>query len=71
MLLKLFTSVLPLVANAQYELNDKAVGVQLFMWNFNDIAKECTEFLGPNGFSYVQTSPVQIHAKNAFDGQGI
>jgi alpha-amylase len=68
-MLHLFTlSTLLGVAYSQYELNNKAVGVQLFQWNFNDIARECTEFLGPNGYSYVQTSPVQIHVKNAFDG---
>jgi alpha-amylase len=67
-MLSLFT-LLVASATAQYDLNDKAVGVQLFMWNFKDIARECTEFLGPNGYSYVQTSPVQIHVKNAFDGQ--
>lgn len=35
------------------------VGAQLFQWPFSDIAKECKEFLGPNGYAFVQTSPVQ------------
>lgn len=30
-------------------------------WNYNDIAKECTEYLGPNGFEAVQVSPVTEH----------
>lgn len=28
--------------------------VQLFEWKFGDIAKECEEFLGPNGYAGVQ-----------------
>lgn len=32
--------------------------VHLFEWKFSDIAKECTEYLGPNGFAAVQVSPV-------------
>ena len=39
------------------------VGVQLFQWKFTDIASECT-FLANNGYSYVQTSPVQEHIYN-------
>jgi alpha-amylase len=66
LLLLLVQSVL-----CQYSINNKSVGVQLFMWNFDDIARECVDFLGPNGYSFVQTSPVQIHVKNAFDGQEV
>ena len=32
--------------------------VNLFEWSFNDIARECVDFLGPNGYKAVQTSPV-------------
>lgn len=38
-----------------------AVGVQMFQWNWPSIARECTEFLGPNGYDYVLTSPPQEH----------
>ena len=31
--------------------------VHLFEWTWNDIATECTEVLGPAGFSAVQVSP--------------
>ncbi len=31
--------------------------MQLFKWRWSDIAKECTTFLGPNGFGGVQISP--------------
>lgn len=38
-----------------------AVGVQLFMWTWPSIARECTETLGPLGYDYVLTSPPQEH----------
>lgn len=37
------------------------VGVQLFMWNWNSIARECKEVLGPSGVDWVLTSPPQEH----------
>lgn len=36
--------------------------VHLFEWKWNDIAKECEEFLGPNGYGGVQLSPVNENA---------
>lgn len=33
--------------------------VHLFEWQWNDIASECENYLGPNGFSAVQVSPPQ------------
>ncbi|CAJ1402272.1 unnamed protein product [Effrenium voratum] len=38
-----------------------AVLVKLMEWNYNDIAKECTEYLAPNGFEAVQVAPVTEH----------
>ena len=35
--------------------------VQLFQWNWDSVAAECENFLGPNGFSGVQVSPPQEH----------
>lgn len=35
--------------------------VQLFEWKWNDIAAECTNWLGPKGFSAVQVSPPNEH----------
>ncbi|KAJ3253174.1 hypothetical protein HK103_000815 [Boothiomyces macroporosus] len=52
---------------AQYSINDKAVGVQLFMWKFTDIELEC-KWLSDNGYSYVQTSPVQPHLNRGYLG---
>ncbi|CAK9025307.1 unnamed protein product [Durusdinium trenchii] len=37
------------------------VFVKLWEWNYVDIAKECEEYLGPNGFDAVQVSPVTEH----------
>ncbi|CAE7940581.1 amy, partial [Symbiodinium necroappetens] len=37
------------------------VYVQLWEWNFDDIAKECVNYLGPNGIDAVQVSPVTEH----------
>ena len=40
---------------------DSTVGVQLFMWNWDSVAKECTEVLGPAGVDWVLVSPPQEH----------
>ena len=37
------------------------VGIQLFQWNWNSIARECTDVLGPEGISWVLTSPPNEH----------
>eukprot|EP00931_Biecheleriopsis_adriatica_P072531 TRINITY_DN4685_c0_g1_i1.p1 TRINITY_DN4685_c0_g1~~TRINITY_DN4685_c0_g1_i1.p1 ORF type:complete len:1066 (-),score=107.12 TRINITY_DN4685_c0_g1_i1:49-3246(-) len=37
------------------------VFVKLWEWNYADVARECEEFLGPNGFDAVQVSPVMEH----------
>lgn len=35
--------------------------VQLFLWKWTDIAKECEDFLGPKGYKAVQISPPSEH----------
>jgi len=45
----------------QHDLNfypNRSGIVHLFEWKFNDIADECENYLGPNGYAGVQTSPV-------------
>jgi len=37
------------------------VFVKLWEWNFADVARECEEYLGPNGFDAVQVAPVMEH----------
>lgn len=40
----------------------RTVMVHLFEWKWNDVARECQQFLGPKGFSAVQVSPPNEHA---------
>ena len=35
--------------------------VHLFEWRWDDIARECENFLGPKGFAAVQVSPPNEH----------
>ncbi|TCD63303.1 hypothetical protein EIP91_005684 [Steccherinum ochraceum] len=42
---------------------NKTVIVQMFEWTWDSIAAECTEFLGPAGYGYVQASPAQEHVQ--------
>ncbi|KAJ3320096.1 hypothetical protein HDV06_005661 [Boothiomyces sp. JEL0866] len=65
--LSLVSSLALSVSADWYNINDRSVGVQLFQWPFDSIAKECTDFLGPQGYSFVQTSPVQEHTGNDFE----
>lgn len=39
--------------------------VHLFEWSWNDIAKECEDFLGPKGFAAVQVSPPTEHIRGS------
>ncbi|KIK51212.1 glycoside hydrolase family 13 protein [Collybiopsis luxurians FD-317 M1] len=41
--------------------SSKGVIVQMFQWSWDSIAAECTGFLGPAGYGYVQASPAQEH----------
>ena len=42
-----------------FALNPSDTSVQMFEWNWNDLATECTQFLGPQGFGGIQISPPQ------------
>ena len=42
-------------------LRRSPVYVQLWEWNYDDVALECARFLGPNGIDAVQISPVTEH----------
>lgn len=46
--------------------NPPDTSVQMFAWGWNDIATECTEWLGPQGYGAVQISPpgASRNAKN-------
>jgi alpha-amylase len=50
--------------------NPKDTSVQMFEWGWNDIATECTQWLGPKGFGAVQISPPGA-SKNANGWWGV
>ncbi len=50
-------------APAQAAFNPADTSVQMFRWKWTDIAKECTNYLGPQGYGAVQVSPP--HASNS------
>jgi len=69
----LYSPYIPYVVNTSSlldarELRDphfiggRQVITQLFEWTFDEIAKECEEFLGPYGYGGVQTSPISENA---------
>ncbi|PVG03693.1 glycoside hydrolase [Serendipita vermifera] len=45
--------------------DDKNVIVQMFEWTWDAIAAECTSFLGPAGYGYVQVSPPSEHIQGS------
>ncbi len=47
--------------SASEETPENGAIVHLFQWNWDSVAAECTDFLGPNGYSGVQVSPPQEH----------
>ena len=51
----------PAVAVPNKVINSQSVGIQMFMWNWRSIKRECTTYLGPNGIDWVQISPPQEH----------
>jgi alpha-amylase len=54
------------VATPAYALNPSDTSVQMFRWKWNDIAKECTNWLGPQGYGAVQISPPHAAASLGF-----
>ncbi len=44
-------------------LNQNDTSVQMFRWRWNDIASECRNWLGPQGYGAVQISPPSAAAK--------
>ena len=47
------------VAAPDKPLDESSVGIQMFMYNWNSIASECTNYMGPAGIDWVQVSPPQ------------
>ena len=56
----IFVAFAVVAVNGQHDphwLTSRSVMVHLFEWKWADIAKECEEFLAPNGYAGVQVSP--------------
>lgn len=59
---RLVTSVgLGLTLSLPFHTAQAGTFVHLFEWKWSDVANECEQFLGPNGYSAVQVSPPQEH----------
>ncbi|RDB27268.1 Alpha-amylase [Hypsizygus marmoreus] len=43
----------------------KSVIIQMFDWTWDSIAVECTNFIGPAGYGFVQVSPPQEHIQGS------
>ncbi|KAF8878446.1 glycoside hydrolase [Infundibulicybe gibba] len=43
----------------------KTVIIQMFEWTWASVAAECTNFIGPAGYGFVQVSPPQEHVTGA------
>lgn len=60
-------AALALAASASHAaLNPRDTSVQMFEWGWSDIATECTQWLGPQGYGGVQISPP--HASKVASG---
>jgi alpha-amylase len=44
-------------------IDGSSVGIQMFGWNWNSLATECTNHLGPNGYDWILTLPPQESKK--------
>lgn len=55
----LLTAVASQPAAAQPQDDGRGVIVNMFQWNWDSVAAECTDVLGPQGFGGVQVSPPQ------------
>lgn len=62
LLLTFFLAFSPLPAKAATTpIDSSSVGVQLFMWNWKSVAKECKNELGPAGYDWVLVMPPSDH----------
>ena len=54
----------PAVPAPAKAIDERSVGIQMFMYPWKSIATECTRVLGPAGFDWIQISPPQEHIAN-------
>jgi len=63
------TGIVPAQATSQAipapdkAIDERSVGIQMFMYSWDSIASECTNYLGPGGIDWVQVSPPQEHIR--------
>ena len=57
----LLPSGIALAPEPSQVVTTRSVGVQMFEWTWNSLAKECTRNLGPAGYDWVEVSPPQEH----------
>ncbi|KAF9457375.1 glycoside hydrolase [Collybia nuda] len=61
----------PVVDNSTSSLDSRApsgsksVIIQMFEWTWASVASECTNFIGPAGYGFVQVSPPQEHIQGS------
>ncbi|GAA6172461.1 hypothetical protein NBRC116592_21310 [Colwellia sp. KU-HH00111] len=57
---------LPLIASSHVQAAEqRTTFVHLFEWNWQDIAQECEDYLGPKGYAAVQVSPPNEHIQGS------
>jgi len=56
---------LALAVPAPRQASGKDVIIQLFQWNWDSIASECTNFIGPAGYGYVQVGTASEHIQGS------
>ncbi|KAL5532385.1 hypothetical protein ACEPAF_5955 [Sanghuangporus sanghuang] len=57
------TAVAESVIQARAPSGSKDVIIQMFEWSWDSIAAECTAFIGPAGYGFIQASPAQEHVQ--------
>ncbi|MBO0868040.1 MAG: alpha-amylase, partial [Micromonosporaceae bacterium] len=60
--------LLSAAAPARASTPAKDVTANLFMWNWNSVASECRNVLGPDGYAAVQVAPPEDSMTDAADG---
>jgi alpha-amylase len=53
----------PITVNRPKIFTSKNVGMQMFGWNWNSLAGECSTALGPNGVDWILVDPPQDHMR--------
>ncbi|KAF5376995.1 hypothetical protein D9615_007302 [Tricholomella constricta] len=52
-------------SNSRTRSGSKSVIIQMFGWTWDSVASECTDFIGPAGYGFVQVSPPAEHIQGS------